>query len=448
MARPTPTTISCPACGQPFNAILEQILDIDFDPTAKERLLSGRVNLITCPHCGYRGVVGTPLMYHDAGKQLAVVYVPMELDLSPEQRERIIGDMANALMRALPEDAPKGYLLQPKTALTVQGLVDQVLEADGITQEMLEAERSKIGLIDRLAEAGEEEREQLLAENQDLFDLGFLELLSAAAQAASQSEESRRALRLLNILEYLTETTEAGQKLKAQQEALVEASQELEALGEDLTREAFVELLLGAAGNPAKVDALATLGRPLLDYTTFQLVTQYITDTQDEEERHLYEGVRERLLEISAMFEQQSRAMVKRASDTLRMLLQAPDLGMAIRSNLDRIDDIFLQVLQANLDEARKAGNVEVSSRLKEVRDEVLRLLQMSAPPEIRFINDLLAVESDEESLELLHSRQSELNEAVLHIMGELATQLREGGNVEAAQRLDLLYGEAQTLLP
>src|SRR5690242_1335165 len=135
MARPASTSITCPSCGRPFGAILEQIIDVGRDPTGKERLLSGRVNLITCPNCGYRGMVGTPLMYHDPSKSMAVIYVPLELNLDPSARQKLIGDLTNALMRSLPEEAPKGYLLQPKEALTMQGLVDVVLEADGITQD-------------------------------------------------------------------------------------------------------------------------------------------------------------------------------------------------------------------------------------------------------------------------------------------------------------------------
>ncbi|HEC24046.1 MAG TPA: hypothetical protein ENI95_14120 [Chloroflexi bacterium] len=446
MVRPASTTITCPACQRPFNAILEQIIDVGRDPTAKERLLSGRINLITCPHCGYQGVVATPLLYHDPSKPLVIVYVPMELGLQKAEQEKIIGDMTNAIMRSLPEDAPKGYLLQPKTALTLQGLIDQVLEADGITKEMLEAERRKVELVNELAEADAERREQLLAENQDLFDIGFLELLTAAAQAASQAGESRKALRLLNVRKHLMETTEVGQALQAQQEALIEASRELEALGKEISRESFVDLLVRAADNPSKVDALATLGQPLLDYVTFQLITDRVNNAQTDEERERLAAMRERVLAINEEFERQQRALIQRAVDTLRMLLQAHDVREAIRSNLDRIDDMFLQVLLANLEEARRSGNVEAANRLREIRDEVLNLIQESAPPEIRLINELLSIESEDESLEALRNRRSEINEQVVHLMGDLAVQLREAGNEEAARRLELLRVEAERM--
>ena len=447
MAKPMPTTISCPACRQQFNAFLERILDAGRDPTAKERLLSGRVNLTTCPHCGYQGVIATPLFYHDPSKPLAIVYVPMELGLPQAEREKLIGDMTNAVMRSLPEDAPKGYLLQPKSALTLQGMVELVLEADGITQEVLQAQRRKVDLIDQLAQAGEKERAQLLAENQDLLDMDFLDLLTIAAQSASQSGDSRTALRLLNVRSYLMETTEAGQQRKAQEAAAAEAIQELRALGENVSREAFVDLLIRASDNPTKINTLATLARPLLDYSTFQMITERIEQAQTDEEKQRLIFLRERLLELAAEFEKQSRALIQRATDTLRMLLQASDIQGAIRANIGRIDELFLQVLQANLEEARRVGNVEASSRLRQIRDEVMNLIQSAAPPEVRLVNDLLSAGSEAESLKMLQERRSEITPQLLEIMGDLVEQLYRTKNDEMAKRLETLKNKASALV-
>lgn len=447
MARPLPQQINCPSCGQPFNAILEQILDVGHDPTAKERLLSGRVNMVACPHCGFRGMVGTPLFYHDPHKQLALTYVPMELNLEKEQRERLIGEMTQAVMRAMPEDAPKGYLLQPQVALSLQGMVDQVLEADGITRDMVDKERKKLQIINELAILSQEEANQLLEDNADLIDLTFLELLGMTAQSASQQGQSREALRLLNLRTHLMETTEAGQALKQQEDALREVSQELQELGDKLTRESFVDLLVKASDNPAKINAFGMVGQGLLDYQTFQVLSERIEAADDSEKHEQLKEVRETLLNIAAEYEKQSREVVERAVDTLRALISAPDIRTAIANNLDRIDQTFLQVLQANLDEARKAGNIEVSSRLKEIRDEVLALVQAAAPPEIQFINDLLSAETEDDSLSILQERQDMLNEDMLSVMEDLSAQLRQAGNEEAASRLDMLRAEAASIV-
>src|SRR5690606_41336035 len=113
MARPIQQTIICPNCRQPFRAILEQIIDVGVDPTAKERLISGRINLVSCPHCGFQGMASIPIMYHDPEQQLAPVYVPMELNMGKEARERLIGKLTNHVMRSLPRHAPRRYPPQP-----------------------------------------------------------------------------------------------------------------------------------------------------------------------------------------------------------------------------------------------------------------------------------------------------------------------------------------------
>ncbi len=442
MARPIQQTITCPQCGQPFSAILEQILDTGIDPTVKERLLSGRVNVVSCPQCGYQGMINTPLLYHDPSKQIAMVYMPMELNIPHEQREKMIGDMTNAVMRAMPEDAPRGYLLQPGTALTMQGLVDHILEADGITREMIDAERRKVELLDELASASADEMERLIAENAELIDMAFLQLLTAAAQGATQQGDNRTALRLLNLRGKLMETTEAGQQLKAQEEALAEATQELQTLGQEISREQFVDLLVKAAPNEAKVLALGMLGRMLLDYSTFEVLTQRIEETSGEQREQLTK-MREQLLAIAADYEKESRAVVERAVDTLRTLLQAPDLHSALEANLHRIDDTFMMVLQTNLEESRRTGNIEASSRLNQIYEAVMALIQASAPPEVQLINDLLSAEDDEAVTSLLEERSEQLTPELIEVMGELVEQLRDAGNEEVADRLEMLRDEA-----
>ena len=71
-------------------AQLEQILDVGRDPQAKQRLLSGRTNLVTCPNCGYQAMLGTPLIYHDPAKQLLLLYIPMELNLPAQEQNKLI----------------------------------------------------------------------------------------------------------------------------------------------------------------------------------------------------------------------------------------------------------------------------------------------------------------------------------------------------------------------
>ncbi len=448
MAKPTPTNINCPNCGQPFGAIIEQILDTRIDPSVKERLFSGRINVITCPHCGYQGMVGTPLMYHDHAKNLAIIHVPMELNLPEADREQLIGTMTQAIMRSLPEEANKGYLLQPAMALTLQGLIDQVLEADGITPEVIEAERHKAAFINELAGVKSAEADQMLQDNIDMVDESFLEMMDMIARAAGESGDSRTSLRLLNLRAKLLETTEVGQRIKHREQAVRDVIEEIQALNEaGLTREGFVDLLCRHAHNDVKLDAIASVAGGLLDYNTFELITGRIENAETDIERKTLKKMRERLVSIAAEIEQQQQAVTRKASDTLLLFLQAEDVRAAVRENADLVDDLFLQVLQFNMEEAARTGNQEILDRLQTVRDEVISMIEASAPPEIRFINQVLSAETEEASLVMLRERRDELTPQVVETMGELVDQLRMAGNEPVAMRLERIAAEAQGLL-
>jgi hypothetical protein len=445
MGRPIPTPITCPNCRQPFSALLEQVIDVSRDPESKQRLLSGRVNQIVCPNCGFNGTASTPILYHDHSKELLIAFVPMELGVGQMEQERLIGSLTNSVMNSLPAEERKGYLLQPKMSLTMQGLIDQVLEADGITKEVIEEQQRKANLVTQLAQASPEEQDRLLAENADLIDEVFFELLNVLAAATTQQGRSRDSLRLLNLRTRLLDITEVGQEIKAREQAVAEATRELQSLGEQITRDAFVDLLVNAAGNLPKVEALGMMAGPLLDYTTFQMITDQ-ANAADGEQREQIVEVRETLLAVSAALEQRQRAIVEQAAQTLTSIMQAPNVRTAIQQHANRIDNTFMAVLQANLEEATRTGNIPASGKLREIRDEVLALVQASAPPEVRLINDLLSIEDEAEALDALHQRQGELNPELPALMQDLAGQLREAGNEAAAVRLEVLGAEAARL--
>src|SRR3989304_8669372 len=138
------TRINCPNCRQPINADVEQLFDAGVDPSAKQRLLSGAYNLVQCPFCGYRGNLATPIAYHNPDKELLLTFIPPEMGLPRDEQERLIGSLLNRVIKNLPQEKRKAYLLQPQSQLTMQGLVERILAADGITHEMLEAQQKRL----------------------------------------------------------------------------------------------------------------------------------------------------------------------------------------------------------------------------------------------------------------------------------------------------------------
>ena len=149
------TRINCPNCRQPIVADVQQLFDIGEDPSAKAKLLSGAVNFVQCPNCGYQGSLATPIVYHDPQKELLLTFVPPELGLPRDEQERLLGQLINQSVNRLKPEQRKAYLLQPQAHLTMQGLIERILEADGITREMLQSQQQKLAFLQRLLTASD-----------------------------------------------------------------------------------------------------------------------------------------------------------------------------------------------------------------------------------------------------------------------------------------------------
>ena len=83
-----PTTqAQCPNCKQPITADVQQLFDVSANADDKNRLLGGAVNVLRCPHCGYQGGLTTPVVYHDASKELLLTFFPPELYSAAQVRQ-------------------------------------------------------------------------------------------------------------------------------------------------------------------------------------------------------------------------------------------------------------------------------------------------------------------------------------------------------------------------
>jgi len=448
MSQAVRTQLTCPRCGTPFTGIVEQIIDVGVDPQAKQRFLSGHINTLTCPNCGNPVSIGTPLVYHDPSKELLIIYVPMELNISQQERERVTGDMVRRLTDQIPPEKRRAYLLQPRQALTIPGMIDMILDADGITAEMREAQREKLRVMEMFLQVKPDQWPQLVQEQEKHINAEFFQLLLVTAENAAQTGRAEMAEGLITLYNFLIENTAAGREaLKAaeeQEQVIRDITSELEALGENMTREQFMDLVLRHAEDDQHIQALVGVMRPAFDYVFFQTLTEKI-DASKGDERDRLVRLRDQILELTALLDQQTQAVLQRAADTLRVIVNSKDLDAAIRTRLDQLDDTFLAVLQANIQAAEQQNNLEMSARRKQVLERVLAILRENAPPQIRFINKLMSAETDEAAQELIESEGAQFGQELLALMDAIAQDLDAGNQTQAAARLRMLrqYAEA-----
>src|SRR5512136_3498137 len=151
------TQIACPRCKQMITANVEQLFDVSSDPGAKQRLLGGVSNVARCPYCGYEGRLATPIVYHDADKELLLTYFPPELGMPVNEQEKLVGPLITQVTNRLTPEKRKAYLLRPQSFLTYQSLIERILVADGITPEMIQAQKKRVSLVERLLSASSTE---------------------------------------------------------------------------------------------------------------------------------------------------------------------------------------------------------------------------------------------------------------------------------------------------
>lgn len=432
--------IQCPNCGQQFNAAVETIIDPAQDSQAKARLLSGSMNVARCPNCGYAINMSSPLLYHDASKEILMTYVPVELNLPKDQQEKVIGEMMRELTSRLPKEGMKGYLFQPKQMLTMQGLIEAVLHADGITPEMMEAQRQRVALIETLLQSPEESLPTVIHEHDTEIDAQLFQTLSLMAQRMAQEGRGDIAEQMVILQEYLLAESSFGQTVLTQtqqQEAAVQqVAADLDALGQDATRADFLDLTARYADDDQKLQALIGLARPAFDYQFFQDLTAHIGQAPADQ-RDAWEALRDRLLELTAAVDQQTQAVVQGAAQLLAAMLGAGEnLDVLIQESLPLLDDTFLAVLQANIQEAERQKNIQASAQLKALYDRVIAALRDNMRPELKFINDLLAAPSDEEARQMIAEQADTYGEPLLEMMEAVEELLASRGEENVRQRL------------
>jgi CpXC motif protein len=418
MTTPQATTVRCPNCRQPVQANIYSIIDVGKQPPLKDALLRGQINAINCPHCGYRGMVGNPVLYHDPAKQLALVLMPMELGLKRDEEERQIGKLTNALIESTPQEQRKMYMFQPKTMLTWQRLTEAILEADGITKEMLDKQAAQVRLLeDLLKSAGSEaEFKQAIEAHKDQINQEFVDLVAALAQSTASGGDQQGATQLLGV----ADTVARELQLKSP-------------VGGPANADELIEEFLGV-GNDDELREIVTAARPALDYAFYQALTSKIESSQGEEAAKLKE-LREKLLKLTDEIDREMESAMRSGTQLLQQILQSPNPKDTIRQNIERIDDSFMVVLQANLQQAAEQKQEQAMKALQEIYQEVVSQLEGRMPPDLKLVNQLLRF-SPGDRAQYLREHANEITPEMLRTMAGLVNDLNASGRTEVANEL------------
>lgn len=422
--------------------MIEQLFDVTADPQSKQRLLGGVSNRARCSACGYEGNLATPVVYHDADKELLLTFFPAELGMPVNEQEKLIGPMISQVTNRLPAEKRKAYLLRPQSFLTFESLLERVLAADGITKEMLDEQQKRLNLVQRLLQASSPEvRAEIIKENQGLFDEAFFALFSRLFESAIASGQEPVAKALNDLQHQLMEETETGKKMKGQLAEVEEAVKTLQGAGKDLTREKLLEIFIAAPGEE-RLKALVSMTRNGLDYSFFQMLTERIDKSSGEEKKQL-EELRAKLLDYVNEIDRQVEIQLKQAREFIEQLLAQPDVQKAAQENLDMFNELTMQVVESMYREAQQKKDID---RLNKIQQIIMVLQQASAPPhEVEVIQKLL--EYDEKDFEIvLNENEKDITPQFMEMLSGLAMQMSQQGNESSSEEEKATVKKVQAL--
>jgi len=433
------TQTSCPACKQSVVVEIQQVFDMAQDKLAKQKLLSNASNLMQCPSCGYQGMVAIPIIYHDPEKEMLLTFFPPDLHTPVNEQEMQVGPLINKIMNDLPQEKRKAYLLQPQSMLTYQTLIEKILEADGITKEMLNAQQERIQLLEKLITAQKDERLTIFEKEKEIIDINFFSILSRIIESASAQGDEKSQQPLIELQEQLFEHTEVGKQLFSQAQETESAIKALQDASKDgLTREKLLDLLI-KADTDIKISTIASFARAGLDYGFFQLLSGQIESEKEKTKKQELTSLRENLLKITEEIDKRLQEEMGKSKQLLEKILASKEIEEEMQNNINSVNDFFIQLLQAELSEARKAGDLE---RIQKLERAMIVIEKASAPPkEVQLLEKFLDFADASDLKRLIEENSEAINQDFLSLLNNVVNQVQQQKDQQELQeKVNVIY--------
>ena len=445
---PTAAQVQCPNCGARYAVPIFTIIDLGVNPELGPALLGGQINVAMCPQCGAGGPLSAPLMVHDPSHDFLAVYVP-PTGADDVQRQRLIGDLTQTLMRKLPTEARRGYMLQPKEYLDWNRFVEKLWEFQGVTPEMLRRQRDQATAIQSLARLADDPSalDIALERHKHLIDRQFFALLERLMMLSGSQGDREGLVALQALRQALLEKTEAGRELKALQDRVEQTVRKIQP---GATREDVIEILLAAWREPGGEDVAPSVAvslAPMLDYQFLLAVSERLERTTDAAERANLERLRELVMAVQEQQQATQQSAAAQAQEVLQAVLESTDPAATMRENADLIDENFLGLLAANIQRAEQNNATGAAKRLRKIYDQALEVMQAQMSPELRLVNDLLNAPDQSAQRKVLEANRKLLNREFLEALRQLEDDFRQRQGSDVADRLKSIRAQAALML-
>lgn len=430
------TQISCPSCGTPFMAEVTQIIDAGQNPQLKQQLLAGQLNVAQCPQCNAGGMLTTAMLFHDPAYDMFIIYIPQEMTMGHDEREKFIGDLTQRAMNAIPTDQRRAYMLQPQMILTFETFIEKVLETEGVTKEMIAHQRKQAELLQTLAKADMDVAKHLVKERAGEIDQVFFEMLQQTIDAVANTDDAAQLVRLTNVRAMLMTSTPAGREVEKRQIAMHGFNIDAKKAG-GLSPELLLKHMLLNVDDEMVINQLMQVGQQALNYDFFQLLSGEIEKVAENEAATAkLTNLRDHLLKFFDAMQQQTQQLMAKAEAMIQAIVDAPDKAEAIAQLTPQIDDAFMYVLSNKTAVADQQGNTEEANTLRGIYELIRSQAESQYPPEVLLINNLMEARTDEEQEQVFETNAGLLTPELITVIVKLADDIEKSGQVDAAAKL------------
>jgi hypothetical protein len=322
-----------------------------------------------------------------------------------------------------------------------------VLETEGVTPDMIAHQQEQAELLQKLLTVDTEEVNSIIKEREDDIDEGFFVLLRTLLDAAEQANQEDQAIKLINLQAKLYRQTEFGRHLEKQQQVLRAFNQDVQKSG-GLDPKLLLKYVLANREDEQLIKSLVSIGRPAFNYEFFILLSERIDKREKSgiNTEELY-GLREQLLQLQEEMEKESRRLIENAQKTLNQMVEASDREKAVRSNISKVDNLFMHLLTSSIEESKRRGDSNRLTTLEEIHKLIIEEMDRQAPPEIRLINNLLLTPNEEEQLKLLEENEHLVTPELSQMLDLIGEEAEGSGGEELKKRLNQVKGLIQRSL-
>ena len=134
-------------------------------------------------------------------------------------------------------------------------------------------------------------------------------------------------------------------------------------------------------------------------------LAQRIEKAETPEQAESLGEMRDLILEMQAQQKQSQEAMVQQIQAVLQEVLQADDTEAALRQYASAIDENFLGMLSVNIQSAQQNNATAAIQRLTSIYNQAMAIYQEKLPPQVRFLQALMAAPDLAEAKKLLQEK-------------------------------------------